>query len=91
MAALFCHPGKARIIARDPYSDRYVNGAGFTLSRSKAKAFAFKQWDDAIAHCRAQGLDDIDFLLTFPGKAEPVCFRIRVANPHPLIDYASLA
>ena len=91
MAVLFCHPGKAPIIARDPYSRHYLNGRSLTSKRLEATAFTFKQWEDAIAHCRANGMDDIDFLLTFPGVAEPVCFRIRVSSPHPYVDYASLA
>ena len=91
MPTHFCHPGKARIVAQDPYSRKFVNGSGLTGNRSHAKTFTFQQWDDAIAHCQSQGLDDIDFLLTFPGRAKAIYFSVRVTEPHPLVDYASLS
>jgi len=65
---MFCHPGKARIIARDPYSGHYVNGRGFTPKRARATPFTFHGWEAAIAHCRARGIDDVDFCSPSPAS-----------------------
>ena len=79
MAALFSHPGKAR-----------VNRTGLRCDLSRAKLFAFEEWESAIAYCRSKDFDDVDFLLPFPGVARTVRLPLRAVNPHPLIDYPAL-
>jgi hypothetical protein len=89
-ATPLCHPAKARIIVRDPYSMRYLNHRGWTHNSARATVFKFEQWSTAIAECESKGVRDIDFLLTFPGISQTICLRVRAAGAHPLVDYASL-